>query len=147
MRLPLMRASRKAYGPKKSTLFKAILKEYFCELLYSVTVQHLEISEKEIGEEIDLTKAELSTAIISLKAGKASVEADIRLEMLNAINNFKVCWLIGVFQVAWKTGEVPKQWQTSVLIPIYKKGDQKKCTHYRSLFFINFSWKGLFKVP
>ena len=50
---------------------------YFCELLNPVTVQHLETSEEQIGEEIHLTKAEVSTAIKSLKAGKPPGEDDI----------------------------------------------------------------------
>ena len=45
-------------------------KEYFCELLNPVTVQHSETFEEQIGEEIHLTEAELITAIKSLKAGK-----------------------------------------------------------------------------
>ena len=38
-------------------------REYFCELLNLVTVQHLETSEEQIDEEIHLTKTEASTAI------------------------------------------------------------------------------------
>ena len=49
-------------------------REYFCELLNPVTVQHLETSEEQIGEEIYLTEAEVSTAIKVLKAGKALVK-------------------------------------------------------------------------
>ena len=110
------------------------MERILCELL-SVTVQHLETSEEQIGEKIHLTKAEVSTAIKSLKAGRAPGEDDIQPDMLKAVNNFGVCWLwlTHVFQVAWKTGEVSKQWQTSVLIPIHKKGDKKKCTNYRAV--------------
>ena len=68
----------------------------------------------------------MSTAKKSLKAIKAPDEDDIQLEMLKAINNFGVYWLTCVFQVAWKTGEVPKQWQTSMLIPIHKKRRQEE---------------------
>ena len=84
------------------------------------------------GEKIHLTKAEVRTAIKCLKADKALRVDDIRPEMLKVMNNFEVRWLTRVCQVAWKTGEVPKQWQTSVLIPIHKKGHKKKCTNYRS---------------
>ena len=49
------------------------------------------------------------------------------------MNNFGIHWLTHVCQVAWKTDKVPKQWQTSVLIPIYKKGDKKKCTNYKGI--------------
>ena len=61
---------------------------YFCMLLNPVTVQRLEISEKQISEKIYLTAAEVSTAIKSLKAGKVLGEDDIRAEMLKAMNNF-----------------------------------------------------------
>ena len=83
----------------------------------------METSKEQIGKEIHLTEAQVSTAIKSLKAGKAPGKDDIPSKMSKATNNFVVC----VCQVAWKTGEVPKQWQTSVLIPIDKKGDKKKC--------------------
>ena len=53
------------------------------------------------------------------------------------MNKFRVCWLTCVVQVAWKTGEVPKQWQISVLIPIHKKGDKKKCTNYRGISLLS----------
>ena len=63
-------------------------REYFCELL----IQYLETSDKEIveeiGEKIHLTKADVSTAIKSLKAGKAFGEDNIQPEMLKAMNNF-----------------------------------------------------------
>ena len=52
-------------------------KEYFCELLNPVTVQHLETSTEQIGEKIYLTKAQIRTAIKSLKAGKASGDENI----------------------------------------------------------------------
>ena len=51
---------------------KGILKkEYFYQLLNPVTVQYLQTSEEQIGEEIHLTKAHVSTAIKFLEAGKA----------------------------------------------------------------------------
>ena len=68
----------------------------------------------------------MSTAIKSLKAGKAPGEDDIQSEMLKAMNNFGVRWLTRVCQVAWKTSEVPKQRQTSVLIPIQKKKERRR---------------------
>ena len=68
-------------------------REYFCELLNPVTVQHLGTSEEQIGEEIHPTEVEVSTAIKPLKAGKGPDEDDICPEMLKAMNNFEVRWL------------------------------------------------------
>ena len=39
--------------------------------------------------------------------------------------------------MACRTGQAPKQWQTSVIIPIRKKGDKRKCTNYRGIFLIS----------
>ena len=61
--------------------------------------------------------------------------------MLKAMNNFGLRWLTRVCQVAWKTGEVRKQWQTSVLIPIDKKRDKKKCTNYRGISLLSLPGK------
>ena len=61
--------------------------------------------------------------------------------MLKAMNNFGVHWLTHVYQVAWKTGEVSKQWETSMLIPIHKKGDKKKCSNYRGISLLSLPGK------
>ena len=57
-------------------------KEYFCDLLSPVTVQHLETYEGQIGKKIYLIKEEVSTAIKFLKAGKAPCKDNIRPEMV-----------------------------------------------------------------
>ena len=75
-------------------------REYFCQLLNPVTVQHLETPEEQFGKEIHLIKVEVSTVIKSLKAGKAPGEDDIRPKMLKAMNNFGIHWLTRVCQVA-----------------------------------------------
>ena len=53
------------------------------------------------------------------------------------MNGYGVRWLTRVCQVACKTGQAPKQWQTSVVIPIHKKGDKKKCNNYRGISLIS----------
>ena len=52
-------------------------REYFCELLNPVIVQHLETSEKQFGKKIHLTETEVITAMKFLKAGKTPGEDDI----------------------------------------------------------------------
>ena len=54
-----------------------------------------------------------------------------------AMNMFGVYWLTRVRKEACGTAQAPKQWQASVIKPIHKKGDKRKCTSYRGLSFIS----------
>ena len=40
-------------------------------------------------------------------------------------------------QVVWKLGKTPRDWQTGVIIPIFKKGDRKQCTNYRGISLLS----------
>ena len=79
----------------------------------------------------------MNAVIKSLKTGKAPGEDDIRPEMLKAMNIYGVRWLTCVCKVTCSTGQAPKQWQTSVIIPIHKKGGKRKCTNYRGISIIS----------
>ena len=59
--------------------------------------------------------------------------------MLKAMNIYGVRWLTRVCKVACRTGQEPKQWQTSVIIPIHKKEGKRK--------YINCRGKALISVP
>ena len=67
-----------------------------------------------------------STTIKGIKSGKAADEDEIRPEMLKALTGEGILWLTRVCQVAWKLGKTPRDWQTGVIIPIFKKGDRKQ---------------------
>ena len=97
--------------------------DYFSDLLNPVDATPTQIHAEQIGEDIQITEADVNAVIKSLKTGKAPGEDDIRLEMLKAMNIYGVCWLTRVCKVACRTGQAPKQWQTGVIISIHKKGD------------------------
>ena len=86
-----------------------------------------------LGEEEVFTAAEVSTAIKGTKSGKAAGEDEIRPEMLKALTGEGVFWLTRVCQVARKFGKTPRDWQTGVIIPTFKKGYRKRCTNYRGI--------------
>ena len=44
-------------------------------------------------------------------------------------------------QVAWKFGKNPRDWQTRVIIPIFKKGDCKQCTNYKGISLLSLPGK------
>ena len=71
----------------------------------------------------------MATAIKGVKSGKAANEDEIRPEMLKTLTGEGILWLTGVCQVAWKLGKTPRDRQTGMIIPIFKKEDRKQCTH------------------
>ena len=83
----------------------------------------------------------MNAVIKSLKTGKAPGENDIGPEMLKAMNMYGARWLIRVCKVACRTGQAPKQWQTSVILPIHKKGDKRKWTNYKGVSLISIPGK------
>ena len=116
-------------------------REYFEDHLNPVKDVATDTQEIHFGEEAVLTVSEVSTAIRGLKSGKAAGEDEIRPEMLKALTGNGVLWLTRVCQVAWKLGRAPKDWQTGVIIPIFKKGDRKECTNYRGISLLSLPGK------
>ena len=94
-----------------------------------------------LGEEEVFNAAEVATAIKGIKSGKASGEDEIRPEMLKALTGEGILWLTRVCHVAWKFGKTPTDWQTGVIIPIFKKGDRKQCTNYKGISLLSFPGK------
>ena len=100
-------------------------REYFSDLVNPVNATSTQIFEEQVKKDIQITEADVNAVIKSFKTGKAPGEDDIRPEMLKAMNMYGVRWLTRVCKVASRTGQAPKQWQTSVIIPIHKKGREK----------------------
>ena len=111
----------KCWDSERSRCYFESMEDYFGDLLNPVDATPTQIHEEQVGEGIQITKADVNAVIKSLKTGKAPGEDDIRPEMLKAMNIYGVCWLTRVCKVACRTGQVPKQWQTSGIIPIHKK--------------------------
>ena len=87
------------------------------------------------------TAAEVATAIEGIKSGKAAGENEIRPKTLKALTRKGILWLARVCQVAWKFGKTPRDWQTGVIIPIFKKRDRKQCTNYRGISLLSLPCK------
>ena len=104
-------------------------KEYFEDLLNPVTASTCDTHEvTNLGKDEVFTAAEVATAIKGIKSGKAAGEDEIRPEMLKALTGEGILWLTRVCKVAWKFGKTTRDWQTGVIIPIFKKGNRKQCT-------------------
>ena len=94
-----------------------------------------------LGEDKVFTAAEVTTAIKGIKSGKAAGEDEIRPEMLKSLTGEGILWLTRVCQVAWKFGKTLRNWQTGVIIPIFKNGDRKQCTNYRGISLLSLPGK------
>ena len=94
-----------------------------------------------LGEDEVFTAAEVATVIKGIKSGKAAGEDEIRPEMLKALTGGGILWFTRVCQVAWKFGKTPRDWQTGVIIPIFKKEDCKQCTNCRGISFLSLPGK------
>uniref|UniRef100_A0AAQ4Q947 Reverse transcriptase domain-containing protein n=1 Tax=Gasterosteus aculeatus aculeatus TaxID=481459 RepID=A0AAQ4Q947_GASAC len=51
-----------------------------------------------------------------------------------------------LFNIAWKSGIVPKEWQTGVVVPLFKKRDQRVCANYRGITLLSLPGKVYSKV-
>lgn len=46
-----------------------------------------------------------------------------------------------IIKQVWKEGITPKDWKTSVIVPIFKKGDQEKAENYRGISLMCTAYK------
>ncbi|KAK9542007.1 hypothetical protein VZT92_002011 [Zoarces viviparus] len=66
--------------------------------------------------------------------------------MLKALDIVGLSWLTRLFNVAWGSGSVPMDWQTGVVVPIFKKGDQRVCLNYRGIILLSLPGKACARV-
>ena len=117
-------------------------REYFEDLLNPVMASTRDTHEvTHLGDDEVFTAAEVATASKRIKSGKAAGEDEIRPEMLKALTEEGILWLTRACQVARKFGKTPRDWQTGVIIPIFKKGDRKQCTNYRRISLLSLPGK------
>ncbi len=53
--------------------------------------------------------------------------------MLKDLGVEGLSWMTRLFNIAWRTGAVPKKWQTRVVVPLFKKGNQRVCANYKGI--------------
>ncbi|CAF3419619.1 unnamed protein product, partial [Rotaria sp. Silwood2] len=116
-------------------------KEYFAELYNPTSAKHIKLNEPTDNESNTISTTEVTTAIKSLKSGKAAGVDEIRPEMLKSLKSGGVDWLTRICRVAWTTGKAPLEWQTDIVVPIFKKGDQKECSNYRGITLLSLPGK------
>ena len=126
-------------------------KEHFVELLNRPNPeQEAEvISEMEVIEEIPsgpITKAEIRSAITSMKAAKAPGVDCLTVELLKADITTTVDVLHDLFCEIWVSETVPADWRRGLIVKIAKKGDLTKCGSWRGITLMSVAAKVMGKV-
>ncbi|KAI3353319.1 hypothetical protein L3Q82_019273 [Scortum barcoo] len=111
-------------------------KKYFEDLLNPTDLPSSE--EAEAGDsEVDssITQAEVTEVVRKLLGGKVPGVDEIRPEYLKSLDVVGLSWLTRLCNIAWRLGTVPLEWQTGVVVPLFKKGDRRVCSNYRGSHF------------
>ncbi len=117
-------------------------KEYFEDLLNPTDTPSVE--EAGAGDsEVDssITQAEVTEVVRKLLGGKAPGVDEICPEYLKSLDVVGLSWLTRLCNIAWQLGTVPLDWQTGVVVPLFKKGDRRMCSNYRGITLLSLPGK------
>ncbi|KAK3519870.1 hypothetical protein QTP70_006704 [Hemibagrus guttatus] len=92
------------------------------------TVRRFRREEPEAEDsEVDsfINQAEVTEVVKQLLGGKAPGVDEIRPEYLKSLDVVGLSWLTHLCNIAWRSGTVPLDWATGVVVPLFKKGDQR----------------------
>ena len=85
----------------------------------------------------DIAMWEVQEALRKMKNGKAPGVDEVTTEMIKAAGPVGLHWMYRLFRMIWKGKEVPEDWRKGLIIPVFKKGDKKKCNNYRGIILIS----------
>ena len=108
------------------------------------------LAEGELGPEDtaepDFLRSEIEMAVKKLKNGKAAGFGNIQAELLKRGGDDVIEALHKICDSVWQSGVWPLQWTRSLIIPLPKKGDLRKCNNYRTISLISHPGKVLLTV-
>ena len=126
-----------------------VWEEYFKDLLNQGVGRELELPSAVRGrvEVKDITYLEVKAAIGKMKRGKAVGVDEVRVEMLIDTGEVAVSWLGRLFKVCLREGKIPREWQTGLIVPIWKrKGDVHDPGKYRGITLLSHVLKLLERI-
>ncbi|TWW77644.1 hypothetical protein D4764_12G0010340 [Takifugu flavidus] len=117
-------------------------KEYFEDLLKPTNMPFSEeVGPGDLGIDFHISGAEVAEVVTKLLGGKAPRVDEIRPEFLKALDVVGLSWLTRLFNIAWTSGAVPLDWQTGVVVPLFKKGGRRVCSNYRGITLLSLPGK------
>ena len=88
-------------------------------------------------EEPEILRSEIVEAVKKLKNGKAAGFDNLTAELIRNGGEMTIEVLHKICNSVWRNKEWPTQWTKSLIVPLPKKGDLKKCNNYRTISLIN----------
>ncbi|KAI3364291.1 hypothetical protein L3Q82_011098, partial [Scortum barcoo] len=119
-------------------------KKYFEDLLNPTDLPCLPVRKQEAGDsEVDssITQAEVTEVVRKLLGGKAPGVDEIRPEYLKSLDVVGLSWLTRLCNIAWRLGTVPLEWQTGVVVPLFKRGDRRVFQLHRGITLLSLPGK------
>ena len=95
--------------------------------------------------EPDILECEVKWALESITRNKASGGDGIPGELFQILKDDAVKVLHSICQQIWKTQQWTQDWKMSVIIPIPKKDNAKKCSNYQTVALISHTSKVMLK--
>ncbi|TWW74534.1 hypothetical protein D4764_14G0005370, partial [Takifugu flavidus] len=118
-------------------------KEYFEDLLNPTNaLSSEEAGPGDLGTGSHISGAEVAKVVKKLLGGKALGVVEIRPEFLKALDVVGLSWLTQLCNITRTSGAVLLDWQTEVVVPLFKKGDRRVCSNYRGIALLSLPDKG-----
>ncbi|VDL93083.1 unnamed protein product [Schistocephalus solidus] len=84
---------------------------------------------------------EVADAIQRLHNNKAPEKDGIPIVIYQACVGTLVPWLHEVIEQVWRDEVFPNDWRSGIFLPVFTKGDKKKCENYRGISLIDVAAK------
>ncbi len=121
--------------------------EYFAELLNrnppqatQAIPQHKPSLTHNISEE-PTSLDEIQKAIKCLKSGRAPGVDGLPPDLFKTDNPRPIQDLHHLYTKIWADENIPTDWQTAIIIPIFKKGEKRNCKNYRGISLLAIAYK------
>ena len=101
------------------------------------------INEVEVEE---ATIEDIKKAMRNLKNNKAAGTDGIHPEWIKYGGNKLLNRIYELVRQTGKEGRIPEEWNTTTIVPIYKKGDGEMCENYRGTALGNAAYKILANI-
>ena len=94
----------------------------------------------------NILECKVKWILASITMNKASGDDGIPVYLLQILKDTTVKVLDSICQQKWKTHQCPKDWKSSVFIPIPKKGNAKEYSNYPRIGLISHASKIMLKI-